>query len=369
MQQRFLALGAAALLILAVACGDGNKNPVSATDPAGMPVSGAAGPDGATLKANAPTLQSPSGRTDSSQPTLVIGAATGKYASAAFSYRFQVMRGSTLVDEGTSATTSWRVSKTLEMDTSYTWKARAEYQGSYGPWSSTMTFSTPAFIEGYIRSQEIYDPLTNGKTVGEARGPVEWVIGEGVRLLGHDSYIVYQLPAALEIGEYSLMVTGMDEGSPGDKTKVMSMQEGGTSAFITDNDYRMTVEKRGRDYTIPGAVTFRIITGDAADEEHIHDGRRYGVPFSDERWYFWKFDWDQNGADLEVFEGGENGTAIYAEGVDGFSHAYRPERHMIYIGSPPSRVGLQDATVPGMIVKNVWVSARPRPVFPPYSGR
>jgi len=367
MQQRFLALSAAALLVLAVACGDSTKNPVSATDPAGVPSSAAAGADGSTLKATAPAPQSPSGRTDSSQPTLVVGAATGKYASAGFSYRFQVLRGSTVVDEGTSATTSWRVSKALEMDTSYTWKARAEYQGSYGPWSSTMTFSTPAFIEGYIRAQEIYDPLTNGKSVGEVHGPVEWIIGQGVRLMAHESYITYHLPETLEIGEYSLLVTGMDEGSPGSKTKVMSMQEGDGS--ITDNDYRVTIEKRGADYVPAGAVTFRIITGDATSHENIHDGRRYGVPFSDELWYFWKFDWDSNGADLEVLEGGENGPAVYAEGVDGFSHAYRPVPHVVHIGSPASRAGLQDATVPGMIVKNVWVSARPRPVFPPYSGQ
>jgi len=367
MQQRFFALGAAALLTLAVACGDGNKNPVSATDPAAAPSSGAAGADGSTLKATAPSPQSPSGRADSSQPTLVVGAATGKFTSAPFSYRFQVMRGSTLVDEGTSPSTTWRVSKALEMDTSYTWKARAEHQGSYGPWSSTMTFSTPAFIEGYIRSQEIYDPLTNGKTVGEVHGPVEWILGQGVRLVGHESYITYHLPETLEIGEYSLMVTGMDEGSPGDKTKIMSMQEG--DGGITDNDYRMTVEKRGREYPTPGAVTFRIITGEASDEDQIHDGRRIGIGFSDERWYFWKFDWDNFGADLEVLEGGESGPAIYAQGVDGFSHAYRPSPHTVHVGAPPSRAGLQDATVPGMIVKNVWVSARPRPVFPPFSGQ
>ena len=169
-----------------------------------------------------------------------------------------------------------------------------------------MTFSTPAFIEGYIREQEIYDPLVNGKTVGDVVGQVEWVIGEGVRLVNHDSRITYHLPQTLEVGEFSIMVTGMDEGSQGDKTKVMSMQEGDGS--ITDNDYRVTIEKRGRDYPTPGAVTFRIITGDATSEEQIHDGRRVAVGFSDELWYFWKFDWDTNGADLEVFEGGENGA-------------------------------------------------------------
>ena len=129
MQQRYFAVGAAALLVMALACGDSNKNPVSATDPVSAPGGGAAGTDGSTLKVGAPTPQSPSGRTDSAQPTLVVGPAPGKFTSAAFTYRFQCLLGSTVVDEGTSATTSWKVSKALEMDTSYSWKARAEYQG------------------------------------------------------------------------------------------------------------------------------------------------------------------------------------------------------------------------------------------------
>ena len=61
----------------------------------------------------------------------------------------------------------------------------------------------------------------------------------------------------LQAGEISVMVTGADEGNPGDKTKIMSMQEGGGD--ITTNDYRFTFEKRGRNYVTPGAVTFRII--------------------------------------------------------------------------------------------------------------
>jgi hypothetical protein len=77
------------------------------------------------------------------------------------------------------------------------------------------------------------------------------------------------------------MVTGFDEGSPGDKSKIMSMQEG--TSDITTNDYRFTVEKRGSSYFMPGAVTFRVIVG--GGEHAIFDGVRLGVAFSDERWY------------------------------------------------------------------------------------
>ena len=60
------------------------------------------------------------------------------------------------------------------------------------------------------------------------------------------------------------MVSGIDEGSPGDKTKVMTMMEGFGDPVT--NDYRFTFEKRGRDYVTPGAVTWRIITGDSGNQ-------------------------------------------------------------------------------------------------------
>ena len=64
----------------------------------------------------------------------------------------------------------------------------------------------------------------------------------------------------------------------------MSMMEGGGD--LTTNDYRVTVEKRGRSYPDPGAVTFRIISGDANHESgRVNDGFRTVVPMNDETWY------------------------------------------------------------------------------------
>jgi hypothetical protein len=37
---------------------------------------------------------------------------------------------------------------------------------------------------------------------------------------------------------------------------------------------------------------------------------------------------------------------------------------VIHLGSPVGRAGPIDASVPGTIYKNVWVSASPRPNFP-----
>ena len=44
-----------------------------------------------------------------------------------------------------------------------------------------------------------------------------------------------------------MMILGADEGSEGDKSKVFAMQEGPDESDITDDDYRMTAELRGRE--------------------------------------------------------------------------------------------------------------------------
>ena len=59
----------------------------------------------------------------------------------------------------------------------HTWRVRAVIGDVVGPWSSAASFRTPS--GGYIRGNEVIDPLTNGKTVGEIRGPMQFISGEG----------------------------------------------------------------------------------------------------------------------------------------------------------------------------------------------
>jgi hypothetical protein len=358
MHRKVVLYTAAAVLGVAVACSKPAPNPTSPTS-AAQPDAEAA-PDGSTLKVPAPTATSPTGGGQVQDPlTLVASTVTPKYAAASLTYRFEVRSGSTVVASGTVAGSGSSVSFTpaaIEPDTAFTWRVRAEAQGAFGPWSADASFRSP--IGAYIRGNEIRDPLTIGRTVGTPVGPVQFV-KDGVELLTQSSRVSYELPVTLEAGEFSAMVTGFDEGSPGDKSKIMSMQEGGGD--ITTNDYRFTVEKRGRDYSIPGAVTFRIIVG--GGEEHIFDGARLGVGFSDERWYFWRTTWGANFAQVEVKEDSPTGRTIYSQRVN-TNHAYRPQPHIIHLGSPVGRAGPSDASIPGAIYKNVYVGPGPRPNFP-----
>ena len=360
MIRNVLLSAAACVLALAVACSKAAPTPVSPTG--AVPTEGDAAADGSTLKVGAPGISSPNGGTQVTDPTtLTASTVNGKYASVSVQYRFQVRSGSTVVAEGlagpvSGSTVSFQPAG-LNSDTDYSWRVRAESGTAFGPWSSDGTFKSP--VGAFIRGNELRDPLTIGRTVGTIIGATQFVPGEGLRLLTNESTVRYTLPTTLTAGEFSLMVKGADEGAPGDKSKIFSMQQG--TDDITTNAYRFTGELRGRNYSEPGAISCRMIAGDGVSR----DCSRVVRSFTSTRWYFWKLRWDVGGSfTQEVREDSETGRVIYS-----FTHAlngrtYRPNPHNIYLGAPVGRAGPIDATLPGGIYKNVYVGPGPRPAFP-----
>ena len=368
-QKSFVFCSATALLAAAVACSKSSPTPVSPAASAALVSEAAA--DGSTLKVTAPTPQSPVNGAQPQSLTLTAGASTAQFAKSTpvLTYEFQILTsGGTVIPACTTtatasgSTVTANPACTIEFDANHRWKVRARMGSSaFGPWSAESTFRSP--IGGYINGNEIYDPLYNGITVGARGGSTTFIPNVGLRFNDHGSKVTYQLNPNLQAGEMSVMVTGIAEDNPGDKTKIFSMQEG-NGGDITDNDYRMTAEKRGRDYETPGATTWRINVGDKDEHDRIIDGSRIGVEYSDERWYFWKFTWGNNVAQLIVREDGPNGRVIYNTSNDLNGFAYRPVPHFVHIGTNIGRAGPIDASIPGAIYKNFWVSSRPRPVFP-----
>lgn len=345
-----------------------SNSPQSPVSP-GATTEQAVGPNGETLKISAPTTQAPAGGVQATGGLiLVVGNVAGTHASFPVTYRYEVRStAGAVVATGTAAaaggpSTSIPVNATLPFDTPHTWRARAEYSGAVGPWSGDAAFRSSA--GGYIRGSEVFDPMTPGTTAGIVNGPVTFVPNVGIRLDTAGSYVVYELPVTLQEGEFSFMGTNIDEGNPGDKSKVMSMAEG--YGDVTDNDYRQTLEVRGSDYQGPsGTVSYRIITGDAREEFHrIADAPRDTVSWVRSNWYFFKMWWRTGTAGFEIREGSPNGPMVAGSTIGTSGHPYRPTPHVAYLGSPNTRAGLPNATHTGMTVKNVWISGAPRPKFP-----
>ena len=140
-----LTLACAAAVAMA-AC---NKSPSAPSTSEAVGVAVEAGPNGETLKVQAPAPVAPVNdlRLDSRRPTMTVNNVSGKFAGSSFSYEFELLTdGNAAIDRATiasgSGTTSWAYPTDLERDTPYRWRARARLGSALGPWSTTSRFIT-----------------------------------------------------------------------------------------------------------------------------------------------------------------------------------------------------------------------------------
>jgi hypothetical protein len=363
---RLVKFGAAAVCTLALVVACSKHAPTPSAPSAAEQASGEANADGSTLKATAPALQSPIDgvKLEALQPVvLVLGNSTTAFVPGGvpLSYRFELTNAAGAVVEnvlvaGGSGTTSRTVAADLDSEAPYTWRARAEFQGAAGPWTGSATFISPASL-GYLRGGELYDPLINGKTIGTIVGPVTFIPGVGVRLEGFGSRIVYEMPEPVEDGELSALVTNISTNTEGDKTKIFAMAQG--HGDLTANPRRMTVEKRGDGPT--GGIAWRFLTSDGDGVDTV-GAERVVRQFNPSLTYFFEADWRDGFFRVRIDEGGVGVRNIYNFGKR-YGGFYRPVPHVVYLGGGPARGGPQGQTVPGMVIRQVWLSIRPRPTF------
>ena len=373
MKNRILLQAALVALTAATIVGCGDKD--SPTTPTPPPV--------VAPTLTAPKLDSPvaSGQTDTLRPTLTILNATSDQPSGTRTYEFQISDtttfsatttsstirgfdaqvGKTGVPEGTGGKTSFTVESDLQPTTMFFWRARASQGGAVGPWSETFQFRSK--LVGFNRAGELYDPLIHGVTVGEVVGSVTFLQGEGARLNNGGSYIKYLLPQTITAGEFSMDVKGLRPNGPGDKTKVMGMQEGQGDYIV--NDYRVDIQYRGSAGFPPNAITFRAIYGDADDLDVRYEpdtAVRFAsvFPLNPASVYHWKATWGSEFR-VQVRDGGTSGNMFYNVGVKSSNAVYGPTPHYAYAGAPTGRSGAESASIEGAIYRNVWLSRNPRP--------
>jgi hypothetical protein len=350
------------VLAAVVSCGKHSSTPSSPSPT--TPAESDAAADGSVLKATAPTPQSPINGAKPQDPTVVLvaGNATTKYVTGVqLTYKFEIYNAggqriyqSSTIPAGADGRTSHEVTTAdLVENQTYQWQVRAEYLGLAGPWSERASFVAPT-ASGYIRGSEVYDPLMNSKSIGQVIGPVTFVPGVGAKLETQDARIKYSLQT-LTGGEFSILCTNLMENTKGGKTKLFSMAQG--DADITTNPRRFTVEKRGDP---AGVIAWRVITsGDQIDTigaERVHYG------FRPERTYFWRATWGGGQFRLTIKDGGANGATIYDFGKP-YSGIYNPSPHFAWAGGPAGRGGSTTGSVDRVIIRQLWISSRPRPAF------
>jgi hypothetical protein len=243
----------------------------------------------------------------------------------------------------------------LQPDTTYRWRVRAELGSAVGPWSNFWTFTTPKAgggLPSYQNPTELWDNLTDGRTIGTLVGGAQLVPGKGVYLPSFAAHVTYTLQSTLTSGSIECMIEGLSLDTNGGKTKVFSSQQG--SSDITDNPYRFTIEKRGDDHPDVGKYRIRIITGNATSGFYDSD-RIQPSSLNPTKAYYHKVTWGNGLVNFVVREGSSTGpqVASYAFSYQG---TYRPSPHVVHIGAPIPRGGDADASVPGITVRYFYVS-------------
>jgi hypothetical protein len=284
---------------------------------------------------------------DSRNPTLTVSNVS--VSSAAPTYHFQVASDSaftTLVAEGRgipqgASQTSWQVTTLLEND-SYFWRARAEAGGTSGPFSQASEFrvNAPGFgsdtpIDGLL----VYDPLTNGTTVG-VRGGGEFT-PTGWQVETRSDYIRYAVPT-LEAGFVEWNNSNMEDEVPEKQWMLFGMWDPSAGGY-RENPYRVNLQKLDAGHNSP---YFRV--------RWISNGEQYDFGNDFEEWDLFKT------YTLRVEWGPGMGSQIvkvYLDGVEQFSQTYvniyRPATHWIELG-----IQERKESIIGVIYSNVKIGVK-----------
>lgn len=371
-------LPAVAVAIAMSACGSGagptRQVPVGPTAPGGPGGSGSV-----TLGTPSPVSPINGEQLSTLRPTLTVQNVTSSNQSGTRTYEFQVSDRSdftlgasltasflvavnqTGVAEGGDGRTSFAVGSDLQSNATMYWRARATQGTTTSSWSDPATFRTP--VGGYNRPGELYDPLINGTTIGQRFGATSFVSGRGIRLDNETSYVRYELPQALTSGEFSVLVEGLQGGDPGEKLKIFSMSD--TTNNLLDSPYLMNVQYRG---ALPGdganpnnSFSFKVLYGSEARKfEPSKPNRRVAI-LNRATTYLWTATWSSSEFRLVVREGGPNGAVRYDHAESAFG-TYNPAPHYAYLGANNKAFGsAEGGTRSGAIIRQVWISSKPRP--------
>lgn len=307
-------------------------------------------PAGLSVTLTAPTPVSPqSGATVGGQPTLTITNATASDGSA-LTYAFQVATDSGFTSIAAQASgipqgsgqTSWQVSSPLS-EREYFWRARASAGTTNGPFSraANFTVTTTGFVGG-SGGLQIFDPLTNGTSVGVVTGGT--FTPEGWRTDRSRDFIRYEANPPIASGYVEWENTGLQRLNPtADGYMLFAMWDPQAGAY-RQNAYRVHLQKRDERH-LPPYLRLRWISGNE-EQEFLYDT----LDWDPNTTYRWRIEWGP--------EGGGNAVRVLLNGMEimrgSYGRPYSPQTHLVELGINLER---QESVV-GAVYSNFRLGSR-----------
>ncbi len=321
-----------------LACGDGD----APTGPS----------PGTTVTITAPAIKTPASgaQLDTLRPTLEVTNAVITGTPGTVTYRFEASEVDTFpsgsrsfmvenVAQGANGVTSVVIGPSdLIPAFTYFWRVRATNGTVTSDWSRVETFKTK--IAGFKNGQSVFDPLTDGQSVGIVRGG-QFIPGEGWRSNNLTDGIDYDIPTCDNCRvEFDVTGFGKAEGAPFQKDiKWLSMGDAtsfGNFDHFRNHPWKMHLEQRGDGDGTGMKLIWR--NGDAGDgDPGDHTGRNDStVNWNGAQVFHFVVEWSPNRLSVSV-----DGREWFG---DGFARPYAPPNHRVSIGCYPRAESMISAT-------------------------
>ncbi|MGH9324636.1 MAG: hypothetical protein ACRD21_09480 [Vicinamibacteria bacterium] len=341
-------------LALAFACGENTPSSPSSAVAGATAAAGSTGRSQNDPSLGAPTTQEPpvGEAVLDLQPELVIGNATGGAGTRTYMFDLaldsafqQIVLTESGVTEGLGGITRWRVTDPLEADTKYYWRVQAATSAGPGPYSAVSEFRVrePFSADRQNGSLVVFDPLTNGSSVGEVMGG-SFVEG-GWQPQTNVDCLRYQVPT-LEEGRIEFVTTNLSTPNPVEGKRILISMWDPTKGDYRENPFRVHIQKLDLSTAKFDDVRLRWIS---RGEEH-----NTGISFYDfepQLVYEWRMEWG-------TFPGyRDQHVKIFLEGIEilnrNYSAVYHPKTHWIELGQCERQETLELA-----IYSNIRIGSR-----------
>jgi hypothetical protein len=274
---------------------------------------------------------------DGSSPTYTFQVAT----DSSFSNIVAQAEG---IGQGGDGQTSWQTTPALGTGQHF-WRARASAANTDGPFSTSVEFSVFTAFRSDVPREGVlvFDPLTNGSTLGDIGGGE--FTPEGWKVIASSNYIVYDLPT-IESGSIEFDITGLDIRNPTrDARHLFIMWDPSLGSDFTSNRFRVSLQKLdGRSSINDRWLRLRFITqGRQIDDSSTFRG---WIPT---KVHHIRFEWGR--------EGEVNVARLFVDDDEKMFFQYRrpyiPAVHRIELGA-----ALRAESPENAIYSNVKISKR-----------